>query len=75
MTTLTWLHLSDWHQGDKSFDRKVVFDAIVKDIEKREFISAKLSKIDFIVFSGDVANSGRDDEYEAASTSFFGTFN
>jgi hypothetical protein len=29
---LTWLHLSDWHQKGMDFDRKVVRDALIDDI-------------------------------------------
>jgi DNA repair exonuclease SbcCD nuclease subunit len=55
MTGLTWLHLSDWHQGGKEFNRQVVLSALLKDIRERSKISANLEKIDFIIFSGDVA--------------------
>lgn len=66
MTGLTWLHLSDWHQGSKEFDREVVRDKLMEDLEKREAISPDLAKIDFIIFSGDVAYSGKQEEYQAA---------
>jgi predicted MPP superfamily phosphohydrolase len=68
---LTWIHLSDWHQEGKKFDRKVVGDALVADIEKRKNISPDLGDIDFIVFSGDVANAGRPNEYEDAIRELF----
>ena len=72
MRGLTWLHISDWHQKGKEFDRKVVRDALIKDIKKRTEISANLSEINFIVFSGDLAHSGRKEEYEASNKEFFG---
>lgn len=48
MAGLTWLHLSDWHQAGEDFDRNVVRDALVKDIEERARIHKDLEKIDFI---------------------------
>ena len=71
MSGLTWLHLSDWHQKDFRIDPKVVRDRLVKDIEGRTAISPDLAKIDFIVFSGDVASKGRAEEYKAAKKEFF----
>jgi predicted MPP superfamily phosphohydrolase len=71
MSGLTWLHLSDWHQKDVRFDPKVVRDRLVKDIEGRTAISPDLAKIDFIVFSGDVASGGQAEEYKAARKEFF----
>lgn len=71
MTGLTWLHLSDWHQAERKFNRKVVCDALIKDIKARVEISPHLSKIDFIVFSGDAANAGQHDEYTKATEDLF----
>jgi DNA repair exonuclease SbcCD nuclease subunit len=71
MAGLTWIHLSDWHQGSKEFNRKVILDALVDDLRTRTSISADLSTIDFIVFSGDVAYGGKPEEYEAAKEDFF----
>ncbi|MGM3307995.1 SIR2 family protein [Anabaena sp. WFMT] len=71
MAGITWLHLSDWHQKGKEFDRKVVRDALIRDIEEREKISPDLAKIDFIIFSGDVTYSGKKEEYAAAQENLF----
>jgi tetratricopeptide (TPR) repeat protein/predicted phosphodiesterase len=71
MTGLTWLHLSDWHQAERKFNRKVVCDALIKDINARGKINPHLSKIDFIVFSGDAANTGQPDEYIKATEDLF----
>jgi len=74
MAGLTWLHLSDWHQQvqkDGSFDRRVVRDALINDIKERHKIHQDLAKVDFIVFSGDVAFSGKENEYQAAVSYFF----
>ncbi|MBU7582193.1 MAG: SIR2 family protein [Nostoc sp. TH1S01] len=71
MAGITWLHLSDWHQKGKEFDRQVVRDALIRDIEERDKISLDLAKIDFIIFSGDVAYSGKKEEYVAARENLF----
>jgi tetratricopeptide (TPR) repeat protein/predicted phosphodiesterase len=71
MTGLTWIHLSDWHQAERKFNRKVVCDALKTDIKERGEINSKLRKIDFIVFSGDAANSGQPDEYNKAIEDLF----
>lgn len=71
--TITWIHLSDWHEGEGSeyFDKQVVRDALIADISEREQISPDLKKIDFIIFSGDVTFSGQEEEYEAAKKNLF----
>lgn len=66
MTTVTWLHLSDWHHRDMSLDRKVMRDKLVKDISNRAVINDKLKKIDFILFSGDISFSGAKKEFDDA---------
>lgn len=71
MATLTWLHLSDWHQKGKEFERLKVRDALLKDIRERASISHHLDNIDFIAFSGDVAFHGVIEEYQAAVDQFF----
>lgn len=68
MATITWLHLSDWHQKGRDFGRQVVRDALIKDIRQRQQIDPRLTRIDFIIFSGDLAFSGHPTEYEAAQT-------
>ncbi|MDX2150293.1 MAG: metallophosphoesterase [Bryobacteraceae bacterium] len=66
---IAWLHLSDWHQGNRaSLDRGVLREALLRDIERRATeIHPNLGRLDFIVFSGDLAFKGADDEYERAS--------
>ena len=71
MSGFTWLHLSDWHQGDEEFDRQVVLEALLKDIRERAKINPSLERVDFIVFSGDVAFSGKPDQYQAAQSQLF----
>jgi formylglycine-generating enzyme required for sulfatase activity/predicted phosphodiesterase len=63
---VSWLHLSDWHQrAGADFDRRVVVEALLADIEGRARISPDLSSLALIIFSGDIANSGKELEYEA----------
>ncbi|MCK9442408.1 MAG: metallophosphoesterase, partial [Methanothrix sp.] len=71
MVGLNWLHLSDWHQGGSEFDRQVVQKALLKDIQERVKINPELQKIDFVIFSGDVAFSGKAEEYQVAKEQFF----
>src|SRR6266516_4484808 len=72
MAGITWLHLSDWHQEARtSFDREAALNALLKDIENRESIHPDLARIDFIVFSGDVASSGQEEEYLAVKRDLF----
>ncbi len=66
MTGLTWLHLSDWHQKGTEFDREIVLEALLNDITRRADISQSLAEVDFIVFSGDLASSGKPEEYQTA---------
>ena len=79
MTGITWLHLSDWHEGAEEhnpelaqFDRlKVVLPKLIEDIQNRHQISPDLSQVDFIVFSGDVTFSGEEKQYDNAYEKFF----
>jgi 3',5'-cyclic AMP phosphodiesterase CpdA len=70
MATLTWLHLSDWHQQGADFDRDVVRDALIADLAGRAAIDPSLARVDFVAFSGDLAWTGRPEEYEAAQREF-----
>ena len=66
--TLTWLHVSDFHfKDDDSYDRAVVLRSLISAVEK-----ARLKNLcpDCIFVTGDVAHSGRDQEYVAASAFF-----
>lgn len=68
MSSLTWLHLSDWHQRLGEFDRQVVLDSLLADIRNRTKISSSLERVDLIIFSGDIANTGKKEEYDAAAS-------
>ena len=68
MAGITWLHLSDWHQGSKEgdIDRERVLNELIKDIKQRKSISSELERIDFIVFSGDLTYSAKSSQYKEA---------
>src|SRR5437763_16814578 len=79
MAGMTWLHLSDWHQGSEAFveyqkseafDRELLSKRLREDILNRTRISTDLAKIDFFIFSGDVTFSGKAEEYQAANAQF-----
>src|SRR5690349_15288410 len=70
MSTVSWLHLSDWHQKGADFDRKAIRDALLEDLRLRTRISPSLGLVDFVVFSGDLAFSGKDSEYRIAQCEF-----
>ena len=57
------LHLSDLHcTRGRSNDRAIVLRALVSDVAQ----TAGSDNLDFVVFSGDMASSGAQSEYEAA---------
>ena len=72
MAAIAWLHLSDLHfkAGTEAehFNKKMVLEALWKDIEKQ--IHSGL-KPDFIIFSGDVAYHGKKSEFDLAVIDFF----
>jgi len=69
-TDIVWLHLSDWHQHGRDFDRVVVRDALIEDLLSRDRIASQLGRVDFVVFSGDLAFSGKPEEYDTAAREF-----
>ncbi len=69
--SLTWLHLSDWHQKGADFDRKVVRDALLADLRNRAQVDPGLATVDFVIFSGDLAWQGKAEEYQAARKELF----
>jgi 3',5'-cyclic AMP phosphodiesterase CpdA len=73
MAALSWLHLSDWHQGNKGkMDRQVVRDALLKDLSTLagQCHQEQFAQLDFIVFSGDLAFRGLPGEYKLAQAEF-----
>ena len=66
---ISWLHISDFHfrASGNSFSQVVSCDALVGDIPSR--LSDEFP-LQFIVVTGDIAFSGKEGEYELASTFF-----
>jgi predicted phosphodiesterase len=63
-----WLHISDFHfKSDSSYDRDSVLGAFIGSIKQ---ITNRSGKIDFIIATGDIANSGKSEEYKNASVFF-----
>src|SRR5271165_6469412 len=72
MSSICWLHLSDWHQkgADLEGDREFVRNKLIEDIAGREKLNPVLSKLDLVVFSGDLAFAGKEPEYGTAAEQF-----
>jgi hypothetical protein len=68
MMNVTWLHVSDFHfRGGDSYDRDVVLRALVQSVKR--FRDA--GRVPDVIFAtGDVAYSGKAQEY-ALATEFF----
>jgi predicted phosphodiesterase len=65
---VTWLHISDLHvRGGDSYDRDVVFRALVRSVKR---FHERGRSPDLVFATGDIAYSGKPDEYVAA-TAFF----
>ena len=63
---VTWLHISDLHvRSDNSYDRAVVFQALVSSV--RHFRESDGRCPDLIFATGDIAHSGKPDEYSFAA--------
>lgn len=59
---LTWLHLSDLHlRAGDPYDQTVVLASLLSDIAK--VVDSKKLRVDMVFLTGDLAFSGRSDEY------------
>ena len=68
--TLTWLHLSDLHmRRDELHNLQVVLRALWHDLPGQ--VERAGGRLDFIVFTGDIAYSGKDEQYKLAEEHFF----
>lgn len=66
MSKVGWLHISDMHISAKHlYNQKIVHEALLNDIEIMQ--SKKGAQIDFIFFTGDIAQAASKEDYEAAS--------
>lgn len=63
---VTWLHLSDLHfrVREDDFKSELIYDRLLEDLKHIE------EHIDFVFVTGDIAYSGRIEEYERASIFF-----
>jgi 3',5'-cyclic AMP phosphodiesterase CpdA len=65
----TWLHLSDLHmEQEDAFNRSRVIEALLDDLRKWK---SKGVCPDLVLFSGDIAYHGSEEEYELANEEFF----
>lgn len=63
-----WLHISDFHfKGGDAYDRDVVLGSLVKSLPD---LFSRFGSPDAIIVSGDIANSGKKTEYDAATAVF-----
>lgn len=63
---VTWLHLSDLHfrVTEDNFESELIYDRLLEDLKQIE------EHIDLVFVTGDIAYSGRVEEYERASKFF-----
>lgn len=65
---IRWLHISDFHMsGSQSYDADRVLGALCRSLPA---LRARSGQLDFVIVSGDVALSGKADEYERATALF-----
>lgn len=63
-----WLHISDLHfDGRETYDRVVILSALIASLTD---LTGRAGKPDFVVVSGDIANTGKESEYQQASIFF-----
>lgn len=67
--TVTWLHLSDLHfQQSSTYDANVVLEPLLEDIAKH--MNTEGLSLDFAAITGDIAFSGKPEEYDMARQFF-----
>ena len=59
---MRWLHLCDLHLGRSDDAQTIAMTKIVGAIEK----AVRGTTIDLVLLAGDIANSGTDEDYDAA---------
>ncbi|MFL5349343.1 MAG: metallophosphoesterase family protein [Hyalangium sp.] len=70
MTALNWLHLTDWHIGQKDDGLwPNVKDLLLKDLRKLARAQKEIhgEPWDVVLFTGDLAFSGKESQYQQAS--------
>jgi len=70
MASLTWLHLSDLHfRESDEYDIDIIVRALLEDLERLK--QQEGLRPDLIFFTGDIAYSGKKEQYEGAASHFF----
>lgn len=67
MTTLRWLHLSDFHTGKDGYGQNRLFQYILEHVISR--VQSGLAP-DFVFITGDIANKGQVSEYQEFNENF-----
>lgn len=67
MTTLRWLHLSDFHTGKDGYGQSRLFQYVLEHVRSR--IASDLTP-DFVFITGDIANKGLPTQYQEFNESF-----
>ena len=71
MKSITWLHISDLHWRESNeYEATTVLQELLRDLANRSKIGNTLSRIDMVFATGDVAFSGRPEEYTLARRFF-----
>ena len=65
---LCWMHLSDLHIRTHDWEQDIVLRALARDLP--DLLEQTQRKVDLLFVTGDIANSGKKEEYEAAGRFF-----
>jgi len=60
-STVSWLHLSDFHTGKDGYEESEMFSRIIQHVRKK--VAAGFVP-DFVFITGDIADKGAPDQYE-----------
>lgn len=69
---MQWLHISDFHTSVKNWPQAVAFQWMVKSIS--EILKSQTDHIDAILLAGDIAFSGKEEEYKRFESEFLRPF-
>jgi 3',5'-cyclic AMP phosphodiesterase CpdA len=68
MSSITWLHISDFHFSEsQSYEESIVVQALLRDLANWDKFTRKVDHLDFVFLTGDIAFSGQAAEYHLAS--------
>ena len=69
MAKISWLHVSDSHfRANDNYDSEVIITSFLRELEKN--VNENIFSPDFIAFTGDLAFSGKTEEYVYAVEKF-----